>query len=552
MKTIVGYEEGYAAGGEIVGGKAWNMSRLKRWGFPVPRGVIVCASAYDDIVQRPSIAELIVRAGKISTSNIADAKSIKLLEKLTAAIAAETNRSFGGFQPEIKLCSTSPYKGLRGMKRSVALIQVLRAVWRGRKSLPRHLRDIEERAKAFTASDLGEFSEKELTELWFSMSEPKWQPSFMLANAIGSLWLGIARQIGAKYLTAQELETLIGGLMSGQGNVVSAEHAYELHEIVKQHGAKGSGFEAALGIWLDKYGHRGFNEFDVANPRWRETREDIKQFTQQLGQALHNPQSAQRARQVSEAKLQSLPFIAQKLSGWAVGKAGEGFRLREQGKSALIAVNGMARHIILEFGNRLADAGVIDRRDDVFMLVFADLWAWAAGAWDGTNAKQVVMDRRQQMKIWGAADPTADVILVSSQNIEEVSPISQGDGNAIQGSGVSPGIARGNARKVHNPAQPGQFREGGVLVARSTDPSWTPLFLSASGIVVEIGGYLSHGAIVAREFGLPAVVNAPGCFDAIQDGAELLVDGNTELVSQGSKAKPPKILGADETENMRT
>lgn len=465
---------------------------------------------------------------------------------------AETNRSFGGFQPEITLPSTAPYKGLQGIKRALALARILHAVWRARKSLPQHLSDIEKRAKAFVSRDLAKLSNAELTQLWFSMSAPEWQPSFMLANAIGSLWLGIARQIGEKHLPTEELEPLMGGLMSGQGNIVSAEHAYELHEIVAKHGTNGSGFETALDIWLEKHGHRGFNEFDVANPRWRETRQDIKQFARQLGQAQHSPQSAQQVRHAAEEKLQSLPTGARKLLGWTIGKASEGFRLREQGKSALIAVNGMARHMILAFGDRMVNAHVMDRRDDVFMLTFADIWAWATGAWDGANARQVVLDRRLQTKAWQASEPAADVILDSPQGFKEISPVSRMNGDNIHGSGVSPGIARGIARKIIDPTQPGQLRDGGIIVARSTDPSWTPLFLSASGIVVEIGGYLSHGAIVAREFGLPAIVNAPGCFDAIQDGSDLMVDGNTGLVSLNSKVRTPEKIDAEKSARTQT
>lgn len=352
----------------------------------------------------------------------------------------------------------------------------------------------------------------------------------MLASRIGSLWLGIARQIGAKHLPEQELEALIGGLMSGQGGVVSAEHAYELHNIIAKHGTDGLGFDAALDVWLGKYGHRGFNEFDVANPRWDESREEMKELSKNLGQALHTPQTAKQIRLKSELKLQSLPIIARKMLGWVVGKASVGFKIREQGKSALIAFVGMSRHVALEFGERMKNADLIDQRDDIFLLSFADIRAWAMGSWDGTNARYLVADRRQQMERWSLAKPPADVILVGSHNVKELKPATRIDGNNIFGNGVSPGIAHGIARKVYDPLEAGKLREGGILVARSTDPSWTPLFLSASGIIVEIGGYLSHGAIVAREFGLPAVVNAPGCFNAIKDGNNLTVDGNAGVV----------------------
>ncbi len=101
----------------------------------------------------------------------------------------------------------------------------------------------------------------------------------------------------------------------------------------------------------------------------------------------------------------------------------------------------------------------------------------------------------------------------------------------MQGIAASPGVATGVARKLHEPSDAAALREGGILVARSTDPSWTPLFFGAQGIVTEIGGYLSHGAIVAREFGIPAVINVRGGFDAIPQGTKLVVDGDSALVT---------------------
>ena len=87
---------------------------------------------------------------------------------------------------------------------------------------------------------------------------------------------------------------------------------------------------------------------------------------------------------------------------------------------------------------------------------------------------------------------------------------------------------------MHHPHDGERLQQGDVLVAPSTDPGWTPLFLRASAIVMESGGYLSHGAIVAREFGLPAVVNVPGILSDISDGEAIRVDGDAALVQRVS------------------
>lgn len=87
------------------------------------------------------------------------------------------------------------------------------------------------------------------------------------------------------------------------------------------------------------------------------------------------------------------------------------------------------------------------------------------------------------------------------------------------------GVARGRVRLLRHPAEGDRLRSGEILVAPSTDPGWTPLFLKAAGLVVETGGVMSHGAIVAREFALPAVVNLPGILSMLHDGDEIEVDG---------------------------
>jgi rifampicin phosphotransferase len=100
----------------------------------------------------------------------------------------------------------------------------------------------------------------------------------------------------------------------------------------------------------------------------------------------------------------------------------------------------------------------------------------------------------------------------------------------LSGLGVCPGTATGTARVVHDPANPGALTEGDVLVAPLTDPAWTPLFLAAAAVVVDVGAQLNHAAIVARELGIPAVVSVTGATTTIPDGATVTVDGSTGRV----------------------
>ena len=99
-------------------------------------------------------------------------------------------------------------------------------------------------------------------------------------------------------------------------------------------------------------------------------------------------------------------------------------------------------------------------------------------------------------------------------------------GGVLSGIGVAAGSASGSARLIRHPGENGKLLAGDVLVAPSTDPGWTPLFLRAKALVMEVGGSLSHGAIVAREYGIPAVVNVPGVMKILKDGESLTVDGD--------------------------
>ncbi|KUK53367.1 MAG: Phosphoenolpyruvate synthase/pyruvate phosphate dikinase [Desulfotomaculum sp. 46_296] len=117
-----------------------------------------------------------------------------------------------------------------------------------------------------------------------------------------------------------------------------------------------------------------------------------------------------------------------------------------------------------------------------------------------------------------------DVILGKEPIFAE--PVVQDSGNYLQGVATAAGKASGIARLIRHPGEGNRLQPGDILVAPSTDPGWTPLFLKACAVVMETGGYLSHGSIVAREFGFPAVVNVPGVMKVIKESQKIIVDGD--------------------------
>lgn len=140
-----------------------------------------------------------------------------------------------------------------------------------------------------------------------------------------------------------------------------------------------------------------------------------------------------------------------------------------------------------------------------------------------TQFPPCVAHRKERRKYLETLSPP-DLIIDEAPHYAAPAPAAAG--GSLSGLGVAAGRASGRARLINHPDKGGKLAPGEVLVAPSTDPGWTPLFLKACALVMETGGVMSHGAIVAREFGVPAVVNIPGAMRIIKYGQEITVDGD--------------------------
>jgi phosphohistidine swiveling domain-containing protein len=195
------------------------------------------------------------------------------------------------------------------------------------------------------------------------------------------------------------------------------------------------------------------------------------------------------------------------------------------------------RAVAIETGRRLVATDLLDNADDVFHLTWMDVAAYLLGYWDGDGARALVTHRVDQRVVWELANPPDTLVLDEDDSPTVLpdtlpTPADAGShGPDLAGVPASAGRASGPARVIHHPDEGYRLQPGDVLVAPSTDPGWTPLFLRASAIVMEVGGYVSHGAIVAREYGIPAVVNIPGVLTRVRDGQVLQVDGDVGRVT---------------------
>jgi phosphohistidine swiveling domain-containing protein len=477
----------------------------------------------------------------------------------------EFNQSLGGHQPEIPVPSQHPLRGWSGLRRRLAQLRLLRASMRNARALPGEMKRVRAEAHKYTHLLLTDLSLADLFALLRQLLDlgQSFGIRFQLANLSG-IWEQILARLLERERPGQG-QALAAALMAGSREVVSAEQGYRLYDVAAAAAhdpaartslattpldpqgwrrlPESSPFRQALAAFLDDFGHRGVYETELANPRWNEDPTYLLDAVRALlaQRSLEAPfDVAQRKRRAAQAEVALLPLWLRPLVSWLAVRARRAAAQREAGKSTMVALLEPLRKIALEVGQRMVEAGVLDERADVFFLTWSDLLAFLQGEWDGRGVRSLVADRKAQRNWWLAETPP-DSFICDAQGRPAELPAAENEGmptahhvrgqasgkaRELHGVAASPGQATGRARIIRHPSEGRLLRAGEVLVAPSTDPGWTPLFLRACAVVMETGGYLSHGAIVAREFGLPAVVNLPGLLEVVQDGQSVLVDGD--------------------------
>src|SRR2546426_664715 len=291
--------------------------------------------------------------------------------------------------------------------------------------------------------------------------------------------------------------------------------------------------------FLDRHGHRGEVELDLSTPRWRE---DPTFLLQTVINYLRHPAGApsppamlaegQRRREAAaEAVRRKLPLPLRGLFTWLYERYVLWLPFREAMKYTWLLGLEQARRVYRELGRRLVAAGHLKTADDVFWLRQDEVRAWAETrtvSWtqDALNA------RAREWREWTTRRPPS-LIIGTRGAPDAASPVARPpQAMVLRGTPVSTGHAEGVARGITDPHH-AQLRPGEGFVTRYTHPAWTPLFFTAGALIAEIGGVLSHGAVVAREIGLPAVVGVEGATSLIATGRRVKVnarDGIVELL----------------------
>ncbi len=289
--------------------------------------------------------------------------------------------------------------------------------------------------------------------------------------------------------------------------------------------------------FLAEYGHRAVAEIDVGMPRWSDDPTYVLGVLANYLR-LEDPALApdaqfargSRAAEVVAAEVVRRVRRRSRLRAGAVrfalSRVRELVGMRETHKDYLVRVLAHVRQQLTEVGAELVDAGRLDEPEDVFFLDFRQ----ARAALAGTDVRMVVAARHEEYERELRRRQVPRVML-SDGTVPEAVPIpgQQPVEGQLAGTPASAGTVTGVARVVLDPVG-AHVEPGEILVAPSTDPGWTPLFLTAGGLVMEMGGANSHGAVVAREYGIPAVVGVPDATLRITTGQQITVQGATGLV----------------------
>jgi pyruvate,water dikinase len=286
--------------------------------------------------------------------------------------------------------------------------------------------------------------------------------------------------------------------------------------------------DSGLRRFLEVYGDRAVAEIDLGLPRWSE--DPTYLFTVLASYlTLTDPSSApdvvfERGRREAEEMVERLGHRAGGVRGQlvrlALGRARELIGMRELPKFYLVTMLAAARCELEVVGSELARRGLLESPEDVFFLDLHE----ARAALDGARLSDLVRSRRSDYE-WELRRRHLPRVLLSDGTEPEATaePSAHADGTLV-GIPASAGAVTGTAAVVLDP-QNARLESGQILVCPSTDPGWTPLFLTAGGLVMEMGGANSHGAVVAREYGIPAVVGVARATERIATGDEITVDG---------------------------
>ena len=361
----------------------------------------------------------------------------------------------------------------------------------------------------------------------------------------------LERRLGAAW------RPLLNQALQGVGTIISAKQILRLTELAEAAGCEpvvrdfllaepwipepfrtelaDTRFLQAFDAYLAEYGHRAVGESDVMSPRFAEVPEYVLAVIR--GHLLFPPtrSAAEIRRGQDSARQEALRCLRAgfgwRLHEWAMfiwwhRRLCRYLELREGTRHALMHFIACSRHVAMSVGDTLAASDILQSRDDIFFLRLDEIKAVAsgtAGDWQG-----LVAARRKEWETHAMRN-VPDTVIGSAEGVVDEGGRSDG---SLRGLPISAGYAEGPVCLLLSPNDMRKVKRGDILVASVIDPGMAPLMGLAAGLVVEMGGTLSHGAIIAREYGLPAIANVHGVTHLLKDGERVAVDATAGEIAR--------------------
>lgn len=409
----------------------------------------------------------------------------------------------------------------------------------------------------FQHRDLGQFDDQELWRYWMT----RWpyratKLGAVMLTAVQTAFLLYQLEVRLRKWTGRE--GLATRLLQGLAGIETAEVAPALWHMVQtlrelelahvlsgetpanalrilQQCAESEPFQRQLQAFLERHGFRCPNDAEMYNGRWGEEPELVIEMLKDYLDLdpSYSPQEVQCRQERERDQLESeiagqLNSFQRGIFRWLLTQTRASTRRRDNNRSYVAKFLYPMRLLALELGRRWTERGWLSHPNDIFFLSvyeIDDLIQSGDPLALGKPLSQLCTERRTAFDYWHTIQPPEAL----GPGGEPLPPLEQGQ-PFLQGLTASGGRVRGTARVVHTIAEARQLRKGDILVTSATDPGWTPLFPLISGLVLEIGGQLSHGAIIAREYGIPAAINVPNALQAISDGQTIILDGDSGRV----------------------
>jgi pyruvate,water dikinase len=403
------------------------------------------------------------------------------------------------------------------------------------------LTDDRERTIALRAArpDFSTFSDRDLWDRYMSLV-PEHRILFghhLFTTYMATVPLGVISGVA----TAVGRPDLVMPIIAGIGEVDSAAPSHALWKISRM--TEGSPeFDAGFAAFIDEFGSRGPNEWESRSPSW-ETKPSLALVAIQrmrLAPDSADPelQNAERARQRAEASAELLAIVEGDAAthgqlAAAIACSAAWFPGRERTKTNNIRCIHEMRMPMRELGRRMVAKGAFDEIEDYGFVRMAEMDELLA---DPASLTERIRTRRAEYQALqrlvppfvfvGEAEPPS-----TWAHVDDAASDQLGAGDTLAGIPGCSGVVEGIARVVLDSNDPTALEPGDILVAPITDPSWTPLFVPAGGVIVDVGAPMSHAIIVSRELGIPCVISATGATRRIPNGARVRIDGGTGLVT---------------------